>query len=158
MRTLGDREFFLHAYKGNEEAWRLTMALTYVVGLWDDLIDRDREISDDQAHRAMWAALVEIPGNVFYREYYAELGPLVRASIEAWKVSNAMQGTPGRPREIAHVARYMGAQIFVRIAAICGGHEWAVSVGPEIWLRAMRQDFAAFDREMEERNAAAPSV
>lgn len=135
------------AYKGNQDAIALVLDLTRVADLWDNLIDLDTPIAEKDVHGGFWVALTGLPSNPFYLKHIAELQPIMRMGILNWWLANAMQKTPGRSQEIAHVLRYSIADICTYIAFLIGGHAWAVRVGPELRLRSQKDDLATFVKE-----------
>ena len=142
-----DREFMEYAYKGNQDAIALVLDLVRIAAVWDDLIDRDKPVAEKDIHQGFWVALSVLPGNPFYLKHIAELQPIMRMGILNWWLANAMQKTPGRAQEIAHVLRYSIADITTYIAYLIGGHAWAVQVGPELRLRSQKDDLANFVKE-----------
>lgn len=61
------------------------------VAIYDDLIDKDKPITDGDIHRAFWLANVEMPRNPFYRAHFDVLNPLVMAAITSWRAANDME-------------------------------------------------------------------
>ncbi len=78
-----DREFMLHAFKGNQEAVDYVLMVARVVDVWDNLIDRDVPVSDEAINDAFWLLMVEIPRNGFYRTFVDELVPVTAMEDEA---------------------------------------------------------------------------
>lgn len=148
-KPMTDDAFILYAVKDNKAAAALVADIIRIGKLWDDLHDRDKDYTDRDLYEAFWSALVSIPSNGFYRENFDTIQPLVQSAIVSWSLSEVMESRPGISREIAHVIRYGAAEIVVMAAGICGGRNWAIEVGPEIWTRIMREDFAAFNTEQE---------
>lgn len=145
-----DREFMLHAFKGNQEAVDYVLMVARVVDVWDNLIDRDVQVSDNAINDAFWLLMVEIPRNGFYRAFVDELGPVTATGILNWMTANGLEkarfDTDAQPRaiEIAHVIRYSIADVALMAALLCGGKEWAAQVGPELRMRSQRSDLTEY--------------
>jgi hypothetical protein len=151
--VLTDDEFLNRAFKGNVDAINLGRNIISIGCTWDDLIDHDVQVTQERINRMMWAALVLIPTNAFYRSYMGLLQPLMQTAIINWHLSNQMEVKPGLSREIAHVNRYGGADILLFIAALIGGEEWAIEVGAELKLRMQRDTWKDYDAEMDRKHS-----
>ena len=56
----------------------------------DDLIDGD-PVSSDRVIRALWEAMVDMPGNPFFQAHMNILLPVVHSGINAWLDANALE-------------------------------------------------------------------
>lgn len=139
--------------QGNEEAVRLLSALKEISHTWDDLVDKDKGVEPAQLHRAFWLAIVGLRKNAIYRQFEDELLPVLEASIFNYVASCAMERDPGRPREIAHAARYAIGDVALVLARLIGGVTWAMEQAPALKLLANQDTFENFNREMEARYA-----
>jgi len=72
----------------NHYATKLCCDYFEVAQAWDDLIDRDKELSDKEIHRAFALALVDIPNNPFYIQHSLQIQPVVGLSICKWLTAN----------------------------------------------------------------------
>lgn len=145
---LSDKEFLVMAYLGNKDAVALAEAIIEIACVWDDLVDRDAPVSNEQINSMMWKALVSLPTNPFYAQHVATLMPLFQMSIMNWHMANQMEQTPGRSREIAHIARYAAGDVLIYMAAIIGGREHVDDIGPQFKMRLQQNEFAEYDAEM----------
>lgn len=155
-RTKSDDEFLAMAMKGNWHAVDLARMLLNIARVWDDLVDKDKPVSNEQVNRVMTDALIRIPGNPFYRDVGHLLRPIMEMGIINWHLSNELCKQRGIAREIAHVARYSAGDVMIYMMALIGGHEWAIEHGAEMKLRMQRNDFASFDAEMEALHESQP--
>jgi hypothetical protein len=145
---VNDDEFLLRAYKGDEDAFRLGKAIIHIACVWDDLVDRDVPVTNEQINSLMWTMLVEMQLNPFYRKWSGVLQPLIQSSIINWHLSNLMEKEPGLSREIAHVARYSAGDTLIYMAMLIGGMPWALEIGPEFKKRLQKEGFAEYNEEM----------
>jgi hypothetical protein len=141
-----DREFMLHAFKGNQAAVDYVLMVARVVDVWDNLIDRDVPVSDDAINDAFWLLMVEIPRNEFFQAYANELLPVTATGILNWFAANSLERRQEQHRaiEIAHVIRYSIADVALMAALLCGGRDWAAQVGPELRMRSQRSDLTEY--------------
>lgn len=132
----GTRETFAKAFmvwfKGNELAVRACLDLVEIAHLWDDLVDADQPFSDPDA--VMRKAMFELPMNPFWLTNQSMLLPVLQSVYLQWKAANVLDQTDSNEDfEKAYMLRASLYQLFHFVAAICGGVDWAVSVGPEIY-------------------------
>ncbi len=138
---MNDREFMLHAFKGNQSAVDYVLAIARVADVWDNLIDKDVQVSDKDINEAFWLLAVEIPRNPFFQAFVNDLLPVTATGIMNWMTANRLEHRKEHIAiEIAHVIRYSIADVVMLAALLCGGREWAEEVGPELRLRSQRSD------------------
>lgn len=144
-KNMSDREFLLHAFRGDQAAVSYVLLVARIVDVWDNLIDKDAPVSNDDINDAFWLMAVEIPRNHFYRANIDDLIPVTATGIINWLAANQMERQSEKiALEIAHVIRYSIADVALLAAALCGGRKWAEEVGPELRLRAQRSDFKEY--------------
>lgn len=132
----------LYAFKGNQAAVDYVLMVARVADVWDNLIDRDVPVSNEDINAAFWMLAVDLPRNAFYMEHRDSLLPVMATGILNWMASNALEvgNADGRAIEIAHVIRYSIADVALLAASLCGGMDWAAQVGPELRMRSQRSD------------------
>ena len=122
---------FLPAWlKGHTAAIDFVLTLHEIVETWDDLIDED-SVTDKAVNAAMYAALVTLPRNLFYREHFTLLSPVIEAAVFDWLTANEFEGR----REHLHtsyILRCAGLAVTVMCARIIGGPDWAIEVNNEL--------------------------
>lgn len=143
------------ALKGNEDAVSCFMLLRDVLHFWDDLIDKDREITDEQINRSMFKAIVSLPSNPFFRQYQDYLLPTLVNAIGNWHAANKFEKTDdGKLLEVAFVIRSDYANLLIQSAYIVGGHDWMVYVTPLIRSMWTSENFSAYMANLQEERAA----
>lgn len=126
-------EQLVFATKGNADAARFLELITSVLHFWDDLIDRDHALTDEQINRAMWLALVELPRNAFYLVNFAALNPMLVVAIQNWHVANALEATESRDdKHIAFIIRSSYCDLVILTATLCGGQEHGQAVAQQV--------------------------
>lgn len=145
------RQLLEHLLRGHRDAVDLCMAVFEWANDYDHLIDGDRtaKTPEQTLHDAMWAAMVVIPQNSFFRVYQTQLVPSLANGISSWRVSTTLQRDgDAHGLMLAHVLRWNLIEFFLHCARLAVSREWADEQGPAFW-RAMTQDhsFAQFVAE-----------
>ena len=119
--------------QGNIDAVRFCKDLIALIHVWDDLIDRDVERTDNEINDAFRIALIEIPSNPFYRAYQNHFIPLIMNCILQWEDANKMEaGDDLDNKKMAWMLRASVVQIISYCAFIIGGMEWSRKIGVSI--------------------------
>lgn len=146
----------LTALKGDRDAMTLVYQLKELAHAWDDLIDGDKPVTAGQVNRAFMLAMFDIQVNPFYARFVSQLMPVLRSATLAWLAANELEKSPSlHAREVAHVARYELANVYVMMAACIGGMDHAAEVAPEILLRTQRNHLSDYLAELEKRHGPA---
>jgi hypothetical protein len=134
-----DHEFLTKAFRSDADAVNLTLLLSRVSHVWDDLIDLDKPVEESTINAAFYALLVQVPSNPFYRKNLDILLPIIAIGALNYEIANAYERSGDRERlALAHVLRYSIADIATAIALIIGGPEWVRMIGPELRQRCQK--------------------
>ena len=87
-----ERDERLHEWVGDRAAVAWLLDFFDACELFDDLIDKDKPISDERVIRALWEVMVDMPGNPFFLRNAHRLIPIVSMGINAWLDANDMEG------------------------------------------------------------------
>lgn len=123
--------------KGHQPAMDFVWSIFTICHVWDDLIDRDRHVTDEEIQTAFWQAVVTLPTNPFYVQHFATLYPVFVTTIVNWRAATAMERRGEEAdREIAFILRAGYADLLTMSALLVGGVEWSIRVTPEIrqWM------------------------
>lgn len=132
-------EMHLRMVRGNRAAYDFLTTMFDVLHFWDDLIDRDKELTPEEVNCSMWNVLVTIPENAFFQQNFSSLMPLLKTAIWNWQAANVMEKTEdGLDKQIAFVLRSTYVDLVSMCAYIVGGRDWA----HEVALEARRQTSA----------------
>lgn len=137
--------------KGDEQAVQFLLQVREISHTWDDLIDRDKVVTQLQIHRAFWLALVGLKTNGFYQRFEAALLPVLETGIFNYVASVDLERQPGHARHLAHTARYAVGDVALLMARLVGGVDWAMEQAPALKLLLQTDTFEDFDQEMEAR-------
>lgn len=133
MPQPSERAFLQHVLQGQAAAILFCEALFRISQTLDDLIDGDKPVTGQAVYRAFWEALVDIPGNPFYRQHEAVLRPLMAAALQDWRDSVSLERDGDRHgRTLAFVLRDQLTSLVVQCAGIVGGFDWMQQVSAEI--------------------------
>ena len=143
-----DREALMRFFKGDEDAVKLAFMLAQLSHIWDDLIDRDKPVSDDQINSAFWLALLEIPSNPFYQRFGNTLRPVMATAILNWHAANEFERRGELAGlEIANAIRYSAADVMMLMAVLTGGPEWGAKCAADIRLLCQKDRFVNYLKE-----------
>ena len=145
---MNDIEFLTFAMRGDMDAVGLVMSVVKIADVWDNLIDKDKDVSDEDINQAFWLACVEIPRNPAFRRYQLDITSVFSMGIINWHVANKLQTGDDHAKQIAHVTRYSIADVSLYLATAIGGPEWVIEVGPELRLRSQKDKLENFLKEM----------
>lgn len=123
---------FVTIYQNNYEAINVSMCLVKVLHTWDDLIDLDKEVNDENINNAFMDALVEIGTSPLWDK---EVAGLFRSVYYKWKAACAVEDNkeaPDESKRLAYVARAGFYDIFYHFAYRVGGRKWAEEMSPII--------------------------
>ncbi len=135
-------------FGGDEDAARLVDQLASVAHIWDDLIDRDKPVSNEIINRCFEMALVSIPANPFYKAYSTALQPLIYIGVLGYLTANEMEKTGDVYKlEIAHGLRYAVAHVAAFAVSITNPRENVIPLLAEVWKALMPERFEDYLKE-----------
>lgn len=135
-------EFLTNVFQGNIEAVRFISILGAISQTWDDIIDKDKELTSHEINEMMWQALVYLPENKFYIDNFAELQPLIRSCISDFMVSNQTKNPA-----IAYTLRDSLAGVATMVSYLIGGYDWMKQCAPVIREWVHNEDLADYIHE-----------
>lgn len=134
-----------HVLQGYAPAVQCFFLIRDVLHFWDDLIDQDRHLAQQEIHDSMFKALVLLPSNPFYAQHLQSLQPVLVNAIANWRAANAFEATGDtRQLQLAFVIRSDYANILIQMAYLVGGHDWVMSVAPSIRDMWTDEDFDSY--------------
>lgn len=138
----------LEWFGGNQDAlsmYRMIVALTHT---WDDLVDRDNEVNEDDVSNAFMIALVYLPANPFYQKIQQQILPMWIMAMSAYNVANAFEKAKDEHGvEISHTLRYAAGHIVAFMVEACLGRDEAKKVLPEVWKDIVFERFDDYRKE-----------
>lgn len=138
---------FNHFFRGNADAVNFALMFLHIVDTWDDLIDKDQPITDANINSAFWFCLSSLPRNPFYRQFTDELTPIIEVGIFNWMAADELRLKGGtKEMEVANVIRHGVSDLFVHMARLIGGFDWAAEVTADIKMLAQNDTLEEFAR------------
>lgn len=132
-----DKEALLYAAHGNQDAAAFLSLICSVLHFFDDVADQDQKLSNRDVETACWAALVELPRNRFYQQFFNELNPILATAIQNWSVANTFEADGSDDKlQIAFICRSDYSDLVIHVANLCGGFAHGNDVAHrvrEIW-------------------------
>lgn len=107
---------------GNQEAVDAVHTITGICDVWDDLVDRDKPVSEEDVNQAFARALIGLQFNPFYRQHQDSFLGLIVTGVNAWLDANALQKSSGEKwRMLAFFIRTFGFEVCHLAAFHVGG-------------------------------------
>jgi len=143
---------------GNPEAIQFVVRVFRALHVWDDLIDRDKPLTDDEINSVFWDLLVVLPTDPFYTRNIALLSSTLVNAIINWHVANKLEREgDDKDKSIAFILRGAYIDLLSASAFIVGGMQWAQKIGPAIRRWAHEETFDEYmvnlAKECEARDA-----
>jgi len=135
-------------FNGNMDAVRLLDDLGYVAHIWDDLIDKDKPVSDEAINSAFERALSDIPSNPVYLKYQPALAPLIFTGIMGFHAANRMERSGDLHQlEIAHGLRYAVGHVGTFLVTVFNNKTRAAEILPDVWKAMMPERIDDYMKE-----------
>ena len=144
MNTEGKLEWF----GGNQDALNVFRMFVDLSHLWDDLVDKDKEATEDDINNAFLICLVYLPANPFYRSIQDQILPMWLTVVSAYQTANKFErdkDTHGI--EIAHSLRYAAGNIVAYMVHVCVGPEKAKEFLPDMWKTVFFERYDNYRKE-----------
>lgn len=140
-----------HIFQGNRDAIRICSLLRNITHVWDDLIDKDKEVTPAMINGAFWAAVVELPTIPLWQKLAPVLVPVLKNGILGWFAANELERDTSNPlaREVSHVCRFDVGDFVLLLAEAIGGPAWAAQHAAELKLIVRDEPFSEYVRGLE---------
>jgi purine-cytosine permease-like protein len=138
----------LEWFGGNEDALAMYRMFIDLAHTWDDLVDKDKDVSEQKINNAFMICLVYLPMNKFYQAIQYAILPMWIAVVSAYQTANHYERTKDEHGiEIAHGLRYAVGNIITYAVHICVGPEQAANYMPEVWKQIMVERYDNYRKE-----------
>lgn len=124
MPQQDERVFLQHVLKNNASAIHFCEMLFRISQTLDDLIDKDRALSDNEIYRTFFEALIDLPANSFYRQNELFLRPMMASALQDWRDATTLERQDYHGKTIAFVLRDQLTSLVVQVAGLVGGFDW----------------------------------
>ena len=99
------KEELLYKWLGDEDAVIFILTIGQITETWDDLIDKDKEVTDEQINSLFMHMLIDLPVNPFFDRYKFQLLPVLIIGINAWMDANKLEKGSRNDKVFAYVLR-----------------------------------------------------
>lgn len=138
----------LEWFGGNQDALSLYRMFVDLSHTWDDLVDKDRDVPEDEINNAFMIALVYMQTNMFYRRIQDQVLPMWLSVLSAYEVANRFEKDKDEHGiEIAHMLRYATGHIVSYMVYVCVGRDKAKEIMPEVWKDVVYERFDDYRKE-----------
>ena len=128
------RENLSYWLQGNSHAIVLCLDMIKTIHLWDDLIDKDNKVSDEEVNGVFTFLLVDMPLNPFYVRHQRDIAPMMDTIILKWHTANVFEKEKKvNDVDKAYMLRAELYQLFVLCATLIGGRTWGRDMSVNIW-------------------------
>lgn len=133
MPRQNEAAFLRNVLCNNEAAATYCEMLFRISQILDDLIDKDKPVTDAVLIRTFWEALIELPANPFYRQHELYLRPLMASALQDWRDSACLERSDSyHYKTLAFVLRDQLTGMVTQCAYLVGGYEWMNKVSLSI--------------------------
>lgn len=155
MVTYFEPEALLRWMKGDKSAVDYVETMCSVAHVWDDLIDKDHEVSPDDINKLFFDVLVKLPRNTFYRKHFEHLNSVLVNAMSNWLVATKLEreGTDYETR-IAFVLRSSYVDLITQAAFLLGDQKWACVVGEEVRRLTHEETYEGYIVNLDKEKAA----
>ena len=144
MNNEGNLEWF----GGNQDALSMFRMFVTLAHTWDDLVDKDKETTEDAINTAFLICLVYLPVNSFYQTIQRDIMPMWISIVSAYQTANRFEKTKdAHGVEIAHVLRYAAGNIIAYAVHVCVGPDKAAEYMPDVWKAIVVERFDEYRKE-----------
>ena len=140
-------ELFSYIYKGDENSINFSLDLVRVSQIWDDLYDKDKDVSGDHVNYIFFKSIYELQKNVIWQ--HCAIGEHLLNVFLKWNDANVLEKEKKNDSDLnkAYMLRAGIYDIFPIIAYHLHGLKWALEVGPLI-MRYYGEDLDTFKSEV----------
>jgi len=141
--------FIDYAVKGDRDAALFLHDIFSALHFYDDMIDKDQELSDSKIHESFWRMLVLLPTNPFYSRHSIELTAVVSSSILQWKAANELEASSKEDSlRVAFIIRSSYHNLITQCALIVGGMVWATEIAELVSQHAYTEPYENYLDEL----------
>jgi nitrate reductase NapE component len=138
----------LEWFKGDQTAVDLYETIRVIAHTWDDLIDKDQEVTADGVHKLMQMALVTLPLNPFFQKFSSTLYPVLVVAVVSYIASTKLERKgDDHSLELAHFLRYAIYTLPLMSMVLSGGLDHAVEMLEKSAPVMIRERFEEFYKE-----------
>jgi hypothetical protein len=144
MKEIGKLEWF----GGNQDALNMYRAFGSLLHTWDDMVDKDKVLTEKQINDAFLTCLVYLPANPFYRHIQDQILPMWLVVVSGYAAANHFEREKDpHGIEISHSLRYAAGNIIAYAIHVCVDAEEAAKQIPDMWKSVFYERFDEYRKE-----------
>lgn len=117
------RNSLLHNWVKDVHAVQFLLIIGSVAEVWDDLVDKDKEVTEAKINQTFLILLTELPLNPFFDKYKFRLIPLMVTGVNTWQDSNILSKGSDNDKAMAYVLRDWYVEIVMFVIYLLYGYE-----------------------------------
>ncbi len=126
------RDQKLLEWVGDRAAVAFVLSFFDMCEVFDDLIDKDKPVTDEDIIRTLFTSLVDIPMNPFFAKYRNELVPVIITGINAWLDANKLEKGSDNDKVFAYVLRDWYAELVSFVIYLTRGRHYLRDVSMDV--------------------------
>lgn len=135
-------------FGGDVDALNMYKMFIDLSHVWDDMVDKDKELTEDRINNAFLICLVYLPSNPFYQRIQRDIMPMWISVVSAFQTGNKFERDKDEHGiEIAHNLRYAAGHILAYAVHVCVGPEKAKEVLPDLWKDIVFERYDDYRKE-----------
>lgn len=116
------KDDFMRLTHSNESAWQFVELFAERSHQLDDIIDGDKELTDEQLIEAELAWMLALSKNPFYTAHQGFLMPLLIMSCNAWLDANKWEKSENQVKRVhSDVLKSYYHEVMFSVVYLCGG-------------------------------------
>lgn len=145
---MADKDFRLDWFKGDQQVVDMFETIRVIAHTWDDLVDKDVEVTPEAVNQMMEMALVTLPLNPFFQANSSLLYPVLITSVVSYITSTKLERKgDDHSLELAHFLRYAIYMLPLMAMIIKGGTAHGVEMLEKTASIMIRERFEEFYKE-----------
>lgn len=109
---------------GDDDAFRWMWSLWSFTHLFDDLVDKDKPVTPEEAAAELTCFVVQMSLNPFYLRYSTGLVSLLVSAINRWMMGDELaRSTDNEARIMGRAVRCGDVDLYLHVAYLTGGWE-----------------------------------
>lgn len=135
-------------FGGNKHGEDIFEMFRTLLHTWDDLVDKDVDVSEDQINEAFRICLIGLPTNPLYSHIFPAISPMLEVVMSAYVTANKFEREKDEHGiEISHSLRYAAGHIIAYAIIQCVGIEKSKELVPLMWKEVFFERFDDYKKE-----------
>jgi hypothetical protein len=135
-------------YNNNQDAFNMVEMILEMLHIWDDVVDKDNEVTEQDINKAFSTSLIFLPMNPFYRQIQPSVIPMWVNIISAYETANKFEREKdNKGLNLSYSLRSAIGQIIGYSISILNTQELSRQYIPLMWKWLHGEDLSEYRRE-----------